>query len=89
MARRGAKHLVLLSRSGPKRAADWKLIEELREEGVQVVTPVCDVTNIASLGKVVKDCELSMPPFKGCIQASTVLKVNQKKIPVTMKNLIF
>ena len=43
------------------------------------MTPACDVTNIASLEKVVKGCELSMPLFKGRIQASMVLKVSSSK----------
>jgi hypothetical protein len=43
------------------------------------MTPACDVTNIASLEKVVKGCELSMPPFKGRIQESMVLKVSSPK----------
>ena len=63
------------------------------------MTPACDVTNIASLEKVVKGCELSMPSFKGRIQESIVLKVSSPKedsryhkifdIRTTKQNAIF
>lgn len=72
----GAKNLLLLSRSGP--AGNEKaqaLLAEMKEKAVHVESPVCDITCLTSLQKVVKECEGTMPPIKGVFQASMVLRV--------------
>ena len=75
LASRGAKHLILLSRSGPDGNDKAKqLIEYLEGMEVQVACPVCDVTDLTSLQKVLEECSQQMPPIKGCIQASMVLQ---------------
>ena len=51
------------------------LCKELKDDGVHVEAPACDVTNADSLMSVLSHCAQSMPPIKGCIQASMVLKV--------------
>lgn len=72
---RGAQNLILLSRSGPKNPHAQKLIEELAEKGAKVVTPVSDICDAAALETTLKSClEAGMPPIKGCIQASMVLR---------------
>lgn len=76
MASRGAKHLVLLSRRGPVQAAAKELVRELEAICENVATPACDVTDIASLRQVIEDCSKTMPPIRGCIQGSMVLKVS-------------
>src|SRR5207244_1174942 len=42
MAGRGARHLVLVSRSGPKTDADWAVVESMREQGVRVLVAQTD-----------------------------------------------
>jgi acyl transferase domain-containing protein/NADPH:quinone reductase-like Zn-dependent oxidoreductase/SAM-dependent methyltransferase len=74
--RRGVKNLVLLSRSGPTSEAAIKLVKDLRARGVTVATPQCDVTNTVSLKEAIETATKTMPPVKGCIQASMVLKVS-------------
>ncbi|KAE9567271.1 Highly reducing polyketide synthase alt5 [Colletotrichum fructicola] len=74
MVRRGAKNLILLSRFGPVRESGQKLIAELESQGVRVVAPPCDVTSRQTLEHVLEDCQKDMPPIKGCIQGSMVLK---------------
>ena len=74
MAGRGAKNLILLSRSGPKRDAARTLIEELSALGVRVEAPPCDVTDPVSLQSVLDSCTKTMPPIKGCIQGTMVLR---------------
>ncbi|XXH04686.1 hypothetical protein Hte_011108 [Hypoxylon texense] len=39
---RGASHLILLSRSGPKTSGALQLLSELQMKGVRVETPLCD-----------------------------------------------
>ncbi|KAI1073697.1 hypothetical protein F5B20DRAFT_586970 [Whalleya microplaca] len=72
--RRGGKYLILLSRSGPTSEAAKNLIKELTAGGVTVATPRCDVSNTQSLKEAINGATKTMPPIKGCIQASMVLK---------------
>ncbi|KAF4334054.1 polyketide synthase [Fusarium beomiforme] len=74
MTSRGAKNLILLSRSGTTRPAAQKLIKDLAAAGVTVSAPQCDVSDRAALERVLDDCAKTMPPIKGCIQGSMVLK---------------
>ncbi|RDL32026.1 Reducing type I polyketide synthase [Venustampulla echinocandica] len=72
---RGARNLILLSRSGPEgNEKSQALLEELRGKGVQVATPICDITSMKSLQNALRECPGNMPPVKGCIQASMVLR---------------
>lgn len=74
MASRGAKNLILLSRSGTTRPAAQELMEELSAAGVTAHAPRCDVSDRAALKKVLEECGKTMPPIRGCIQGSMVLK---------------
>ncbi|KAI1745439.1 BcPKS1, polyketide synthase [Xylaria scruposa] len=73
MSRQGAKHFILLSRSGPRTDEARGLLEELRAEGVDVRTPKCDVSSPESLEAALNECS-DMPPIKGCLQATMVLQ---------------
>ena len=79
MVGRGARNLLLLSRSGPGEKAKG-LLEELRLKGAQVKTPICDVTDATSLIRVLEDHKETMPPIKGCIQGSMVLRVRPRSL---------
>ncbi|RBQ79289.1 hypothetical protein FVER14953_09959 [Fusarium verticillioides] len=74
MASRGARNLILLSQSGTTRPAAQELMEELTDAGVTAAAPQCDVSDRAVLERVLSDCAKAMPPIKGCIQGSMVLK---------------
>jgi hypothetical protein len=74
MARRGARNLILLSRSGPVRPSAKELLKELRAANVKVATPPCDVSDPIVLGAVLNGLK-DMPPIRGCIQGSMELKV--------------
>ena len=75
MATRGASNLILLGRSGACSENAIALVDELTAMGVTVKTPACDISDGQSLAAVVADCSKSMPPIKGCIQGSMVLRV--------------
>lgn len=81
LTRRGARHLILLSRSGPRTSEATGLVEELESQGVQVATPACDVTDKDRLRSVLDTCSESMPPVKGCVQASMVMSVRDPRSP--------
>ncbi|KAF3903982.1 hypothetical protein AA313_de0201300 [Arthrobotrys entomopaga] len=72
MADRGAKHLILLSRSGPRTESAEAFVEDLKGMGVNCLTPACDISNRSLLQKTLQS--LHVPPIKGCIQSSMVLR---------------
>jgi hypothetical protein len=75
MVARGAKNLILLSRSGPRGDASKELIEELSREGVRVETPACDVTQLEAMQNLFEKLSAEMPPIKGVFQMSIVARV--------------
>ena len=75
MMSRKARHLVLLSRSGAKGKAALALLEDLKKNGLTVEAPACDIGNEKDLASVLTHCAKKLPPIRGCIQGSMVLKV--------------
>jgi hypothetical protein len=73
MVGRGARNLILLSRTGPGNKHAQSLKAEL--EGARVETPACDISDIFSLERCLGYYQTDMPPIKGCIQATVVRKV--------------
>ncbi|KAI2464634.1 putative polyketide synthase [Annulohypoxylon bovei var. microspora] len=69
----GARHLILLSRSGPRTAGAQQLLSELGEKGVRVETPLCDISDRRALNSTLARCAETMPPIRGCIQSSMVV----------------
>jgi short-subunit dehydrogenase len=75
MATRGARNLILLSRSGPRTEVAKTMVEDLRQLGVDVRTPKCDIADRSSLAAALVSCK-DMPPIRGCVQAAGMLKVS-------------
>lgn len=76
LVRRGAKNLLLLSRSGPDgKVGAMALLREMQEKRIRVECPVCDITDARALQRVLRQHSETMPPIKGCFQASMVLRV--------------
>ncbi|GKZ33434.1 hypothetical protein AbraIFM66950_003331 [Aspergillus brasiliensis] len=78
MAERGARYLLILSRSGPQSPEARQLVAELHKTGVRVHAPVCDLADRETLARVLHEAQspdgAAMPPVRGCIQASMVLQ---------------
>ncbi|KAJ5644416.1 hypothetical protein N7507_010427 [Penicillium longicatenatum] len=74
MVSQGARNLVLLGRSGPTTEAARILIDELSAQGVTVQAPPCDIIDTQSVQSVMGQVMQTMPPIKGLIQASMVLR---------------
>ncbi|KAL8665801.1 MAG: hypothetical protein Q9202_001923 [Teloschistes flavicans] len=75
LAARGAKYLLLLSRSGPvgnKKAQ--ALIDELQGKGVVIESSICDIADTQSLNDTIARCSEILPPIKGCFQAAMALR---------------
>ncbi|KAI1819535.1 lovastatin nonaketide synthase [Xylaria intraflava] len=71
---RGARHLILLSRSGARSEVAKRLVNELEVEGAQIATPAVDLVDLERLREVIEDLGHSMPPIRGCIQATVALR---------------
>jgi len=73
MAAHGARHLVLMSRSGPGDDVTRSRIDALRAAGIAVVDARGDVTRAADVQRVVAYVEATLPPLRGVVHAAMVL----------------
>lgn len=74
---RGARNLILLSRSGKSLNEEQEIfLRELESARAEVVVKKCDVVNGSQLSQVIKDCKKTMPPIKGMTQSATILSVS-------------
>jgi short-subunit dehydrogenase len=73
---RGAKNLILLSRSGMENDDTKRRVNMLREAGAVIEAPKCDISVESALKSVLQKYKSTMPPIGGCIQASMVLRVS-------------
>ncbi|KAI1099779.1 hypothetical protein F4804DRAFT_69463 [Jackrogersella minutella] len=73
MVSRGARNLILLSRSGPRSEAAKSTIRDLENLGARVNTPLCNVADSSSLQNALQQLQ-DMPAIKGCVQAAGALK---------------
>lgn len=76
MCRNGAKNFVLLSRSGPSSNAAKEFVQTMRNKGLCVYAPECDISNLVAVSGMLAYVNENMPPIKGCIQSSMVLEVS-------------
>ena len=76
MADRGAKNFILPSRSGPKDEVAQDLIDEMNQRCVNIATPICDISVKEAVVTMLEVTKKTMPPIKGCIQASMILRVS-------------
>lgn len=74
MASKGARKLIVLSRSGATSEAAIQIVRELTEQGIYIATPRCDVTVADSLQRVLEDYGSAMGPIRGCVNATMVLQ---------------
>ncbi|KAJ5516222.1 hypothetical protein N7527_007782 [Penicillium freii] len=72
LADQGARHLLLLSRSGGQIEKGKELVKHLELKGVMVLAPACDVSDGESVKSALRESRSQMPRIKGCIQAAMV-----------------
>ena len=78
MVTRGAKYLLVPSRSGAASAAAAEVVRELSDQNVVVSTPKCDVSSKDLLSRILEESATTLPPIRGCIIATMVLNVSNK-----------
>jgi acyl transferase domain-containing protein/NADPH:quinone reductase-like Zn-dependent oxidoreductase/NAD(P)-dependent dehydrogenase (short-subunit alcohol dehydrogenase family)/acyl carrier protein len=72
MIRQGARHIVLMGRSGASSEAEI-VLSQMREAGVQVVTATADVAQASHLADLLAEMDRSMPPLRGIVHAAGIL----------------
>jgi acyl transferase domain-containing protein/acyl-CoA synthetase (AMP-forming)/AMP-acid ligase II/NADPH:quinone reductase-like Zn-dependent oxidoreductase/acyl carrier protein len=72
LVEKGARHLVLLSRSGASSAGE-EVAADVAAKGAKVVTIQADVSNESDLARALSEIRDTMPPLRGVIHAAGVL----------------
>ncbi|MEI2414618.1 SDR family NAD(P)-dependent oxidoreductase [Orrella sp. JC864] len=73
LAERGARHLVLVSRSGPVSEEARQAIGQLQARGVRVHAAACDITDGAAVAELFEQIASSLPALKGVVHAAMVI----------------
>lgn len=73
LADHGARKLALASRSGPKTKEDRLAIEQLREQGVEVVLPEVDLSSAQAVSDMVEHVR-QFAPLGGVIHGAAVMQ---------------
>src|SRR5690606_37912404 len=68
-----ARHLALVSRSGPASETAQQAIAALQARGVTVHAAACDVTDAQAVNDLVAHIQHAMPPLKGIVHAAMVI----------------
>ncbi|KAL5321033.1 hypothetical protein ACEPPN_011843 [Leptodophora sp. 'Broadleaf-Isolate-01'] len=74
MVGKGARNLVLLSRTGSATGKVKELIDELTQLGANVVVRSCDVVDTSSVENIVTKELVNMPPVRGVVHGAMVLR---------------
>src|SRR5690606_19398543 len=74
LAEHGARHLALVSRSGPASdEAAQQALAALQARGVAVHAAACDVTDAQAMAHLLQQLAADMPPVKGVVHAAMVI----------------
>jgi hypothetical protein len=76
MQQRGARNFIFASRSGMAKEEARELVGALESLGCKVAAPSCDISNEDQFAALLLETEKTMPPIRGVIQASMVLRVS-------------
>ncbi|KAI0547124.1 lovastatin nonaketide synthase [Xylaria curta] len=76
MVTRGARNLILPSRSGVSTDTSKLFVNELEQQGIRIATPKVNLADHQELESVLQGLTKVMPPIRGCIQCATVLRDN-------------
>jgi acyl transferase domain-containing protein/NADPH:quinone reductase-like Zn-dependent oxidoreductase/acyl carrier protein len=74
LTERGARHLILVSRSGQAVDEAPTVLARLERRGVKVWTVACDVTDRPALERLLADAARDMPPLKGIVHCAMVIE---------------
>ncbi|XXH03512.1 hypothetical protein Hte_009917 [Hypoxylon texense] len=72
MVNHGARHIVLLSRSGGETGEVQQLIDETRDKA-EIVVKACDIANEDDVHRLVQECTKTLPSICGVVHAAMML----------------
>lgn len=75
MADHGARHLILVNRSGLSTGAGKSTVAELKAKGVCVTVQACDISDESEINRMILDMQRQQPLIRGVIHGAMVLKV--------------
>ncbi|TVY13419.1 Reducing polyketide synthase PKS2 [Lachnellula arida] len=73
MVEKGARNIVLVSRSGSATGKVKELIDDLATVGANIVVRRCDVTDSSSVGNLINNELIGLPPVRGLVHGAMVL----------------
>jgi phthiocerol/phenolphthiocerol synthesis type-I polyketide synthase C len=73
LAKRGARHLVLIGRRGAAAEEAKAAVADLTARGVHVYSAACDITDRRAVEKLFANIASAMPPMVGVVHAAMVL----------------
>lgn len=76
MVDRGARNIVLLSRTGSSSSELKTLVSDSQVSGSSVYIKQCDVADKGAVETLVAEVQKTMPPIRGLIHAAMVLRVS-------------
>jgi NAD(P)-dependent dehydrogenase (short-subunit alcohol dehydrogenase family) len=76
MSTKGAKHIILVSRSGSVTDKLKALVDDLAPHGTQVVVKACDVSSKNDVEHLVNEQIKDLPPVRGVVHGAMVLRVS-------------
>ncbi len=74
MAANGARHLILVGRSGAASPEARRTAAELRRLGARVTVAKADISKARDVARVFREAAGNMPPLKGIIHSSGILE---------------
>lgn len=75
MSSKGARNIVLVSRSASVNDRVQALINELAADGTHVIVKPCDVSSRQSVETLIKEDTKGLPPVRGVVHGAMVLRV--------------
>ena len=73
LAARGARNLVLVSRSGPVAPEAVAAITDLQSTGIKVHAAACDICDRKALSELLAEIAIILPPLRGIVHAAAVI----------------
>jgi NADPH:quinone reductase-like Zn-dependent oxidoreductase/malonyl CoA-acyl carrier protein transacylase/acyl carrier protein len=70
---KGARNLILISRSGPASEEAKEALARMQEQGVKVHAASCDITDKEALSALLVDTAATFPPLRGIVHAAAVI----------------
>lgn len=85
MVGKGARHVVLVSRSGSVTGKVKDLVDELAAFGASIVVRRCNVASRSEVDCLVRTQLKGLPPVRGVVHGTMVLRVSSVSTPHSTK----